>query len=125
MLRTHQIVLCLSLLPSLPAGCDVEAHEELELQAEAELELEADLEQIGETDELELAPPPAEAYCSDTGKWEYKRTSLGCGTCFEPVLQVWGQKFNYSQRWCWDGPPACGGCGPWQYYGWGCFEGCQ
>lgn len=122
MLRQVCTTLCLSLLLSPLAGCDPEAEEELELELEAELEVEPgdaqDEEEILWTDdELELAPPSAEAVCGP-GHWEYKSTSPGCNTCGD------GKKYNHYHRWCWDGPPACGGCGGWEYKGWSCLEGC-
>lgn len=143
------VALGLGLFTALPA-CDGEPGDELDaelaerhatqIQHQLELEDDVELERVSSDDETlefdggladepirfteitELAPPTAEANCGP-GHWEYQSRSVGCDTCQFDEDET-GKKYNHYKRWCWDGPPSCGGCGGWQYTGWSCLHGC-
>jgi hypothetical protein len=136
------LALGLGLLSTPLAACDAEPVDDDVLEAQSErqaLAIEAQLEREhgveleivkidSETGEVELTqvtdltPPASEGTCG-WGHWEYKSTYEGCGSCDIPGAEETSKHTHYD-RWCWDGPPSCGGCGGWQYSGWSCLDWC-
>lgn len=102
-----------------------ELERRLELQHGVELELVTDLDYSADdagtsivwTEVSEVLPDPAAGTCG-WGHWEFDHRHQECGSC--EVFGEDGEYVEHYERWCWDGPPSCGGCGGWQYTGWGC-----
>lgn len=147
------LALSLGLLPTtLLSGCDSEPVDEAELELrerhaheiqlqlereqgvqlertnsanaplEHEFELDFEFEGFGFTEARDDTTPPAEGACG-LGYWDYDSRPVGCDKC-DITPDETGKKYDYYKRWCYEGPPSCGGCGGWQYTGWGCLQGC-
>lgn len=123
--------LCVAACDPMEAPASRDAEVELAPAAELDLLLplcmslppEANAEAPPPADALELtdAPQVAEGVCQ--GAWETKFERTACNTCeFLPGNS--GTVYNKYRRWCYKppNPVACGGCGPWEYDGYLCYD---
>ncbi|MCY1057712.1 hypothetical protein [Nannocystis sp. SCPEA4] len=131
--RTFSIAWALSLAACDPMEEPAVGDAEVTLAAPDELDLllplcmslppEADAEAPPPANNPDLtdAPQVAEGVCQ--GEWETKSERTNCNTCVF-TRGNGGTIYNKYRRWCYKppNPVACGGCGPWEYDGYDCYD---